>query len=60
MAMAYWQLGQKQEAPIWYDKGMDWMDSRNKLPLGALCLQGEATMLLGMPETEIMELRKNK
>ena len=60
MAMVCWQLGEKQEAHIWYDKGMDWMDSSKKPPLGALCLQGEATMLLGMPETEIMELRKNK
>jgi hypothetical protein len=59
MAMACWQLGQKEEAPTWYAKGMEWMDS-HKPPVGAFWLQGEATVLLGMPETQIMEMRRNE
>ena len=35
---------------------MEWMDS-HKAPLGAVWLQAEAALLLGMPETEILELR---
>jgi serine/threonine protein kinase/Tol biopolymer transport system component/Flp pilus assembly protein TadD len=60
MAMSCWQLGQKEEASTWYAKGMDRIDSHKQPPTGAFWLQAEATMLLGMPETEIMELRKNK
>jgi hypothetical protein len=58
-AMSCWQLGQKEEARSSYAKGMDWMDS-HKPPVGAFWMQAEATLLLGMPETEILELRNDK
>lgn len=58
-AMCCWHLGQEVEARTSYAKGMEWMDS-HKPPLGAIWLQAEATLLLGMPETEIMEFRNDK
>ncbi len=57
-AMSYWHLGQKEQALASYAKAMKWMDS-HKPPLGWIWIQAEATLLLGMPETEIMELRKS-
>jgi hypothetical protein len=58
-AMSCWQLGQKEQARASYAKAMEWMDS-HKPPLGWIWVQAEATLLLGMPETEIMELREGK
>ncbi|MFC1795116.1 hypothetical protein ACFL3Q_16215 [Planctomycetota bacterium] len=58
-AMSCWQLGQKEEARTSYARAMDWVDS-NKPPLGAVWLQAEATLLLEMPETAILELRNDK
>ena len=58
-AMCYWHLGQEVEARASYAKGMERMGS-HKPPLGAIWLQTEATLLLGMPETEIMEFRNDK
>ena len=58
-AMSYWRLGQKEQALESYAKGMEWINS-HKPPLGAVWLQAEATLLLGMPETEILELKDNK
>jgi serine/threonine protein kinase/tetratricopeptide (TPR) repeat protein len=59
-AMSCWQIGQKEQALASYAKAMEWMDSNKRAPVGAFWLQAEATLLLGMPETEIIELRKNK
>jgi serine/threonine protein kinase/Flp pilus assembly protein TadD len=58
-AMSYWQLGQKEQAFASYDKGMERIDD-DKLWWGAIWLQAEAALLLGMPKTEIMELRQYK
>jgi hypothetical protein len=58
-AMSYWQLGQKEQARASYAQAMEWMDS-HKPPDGWILMQAEATLLLGMPETEILELRKHK
>ena len=58
-AMSYWHLGQKERAFASYAKAMEWMDG-HKPPLGWIWLQAEATLLLGMHEKEIMELRNDK
>jgi len=58
-AMSYWQLGQKEKARASYAKAMEWMET-HKPPLGWIWIQAEATLLLGMPETEIIELRQYK
>ena len=58
-AMSCWQLGQKEQARASYAKAMEFMNN-SKQPLAAFWLQAEATLLLGMPEKEIMELRSDK
>jgi serine/threonine protein kinase/Flp pilus assembly protein TadD len=58
-AMSCWQLGQKEQARASYAKAMEFMNN-SKQPLAAFWLQAEATLLLGMPETEIMEFRNDK
>ena len=58
-AMSCWQVGKKEGALASYAKGMEWMDS-NKPTLVMFWLQAEAALLLGMPETEILELRDKK
>ncbi len=57
-AMSCWQLGQKEKALTSYTEAMEFMDS--KQPPAAYWLQAEATLLFGMPETEILELKDNK
>ncbi|MHC4216281.1 MAG: hypothetical protein ACYSWP_23255, partial [Planctomycetota bacterium] len=58
-AMSCWQLKQKEQARASYVNAMEWLES-NESPLATYWLQAEATLLLGMPETEIMELRSDK
>jgi tetratricopeptide (TPR) repeat protein len=49
LAMAHWQLGDRDEAREWYDRAVDWMErepSRSSELMKRL--QGEAAQLLGM------------
>jgi Flp pilus assembly protein TadD len=52
LAMAHWQLGHKEDARRWYDKGAQWMDRQ---PAPSAALQGfrnEVAELLGLNEKE--------
>jgi tetratricopeptide (TPR) repeat protein len=52
LAMAHWQLGNKEEARRWYDKGVEWMD-RQHAPSAALQgFRNEAAELLDVNESK--------
>jgi serine/threonine protein kinase/tetratricopeptide (TPR) repeat protein len=46
LAMAHWQLGNKDEAREWYDKGAEWMDEKNAKSEAMLRFRAEAAELL--------------
>ncbi len=50
LAMAHWQLGQKDEARTWYDKAVAWMDKNAPKSEEFLRFRAEAAQLLGIPE----------
>jgi serine/threonine protein kinase/Flp pilus assembly protein TadD len=47
LAMAHWQLGNKDEAHQWFDKGIAWME-KNQHPEDLLWFRAEAAGLLGV------------
>jgi WD40 repeat protein/serine/threonine protein kinase/tetratricopeptide (TPR) repeat protein len=50
LAMARWQLGQKDEAGTWYGRGVEWMDKNKPQDAELLRFRAEATDLLGIKE----------
>ncbi len=56
LAMAYWQLGDKDQARTCYDKAVQWM-TENKLPANLVAelerRRGEAAELMGIEESPI-------
>jgi tetratricopeptide (TPR) repeat protein len=48
LAMAHWQLGEKDEARAWYDRAVAWMDKNRPQHEGLKRFRAEATALLGM------------
>ncbi len=50
LAMANWQLGQKDEARAWFDKSVAWMDKRKKDDAELKRFRAEAAELLGINE----------
>jgi len=52
LAMAYWQLGEKQKAHEWYEKAAEWTD-KNKPHIEQIRrFRAEAAQLLGIPQTQ--------
>lgn len=49
LAMAHWQLGDKDEARRWHDKAVEWMDKNAKDNEELLRFRAEAAALLGKP-----------
>jgi Flp pilus assembly protein TadD len=50
LAMAHWQLGNKEEARQWFDKGAQWMDGKNAKSEAMVRFRHEAAELLGVNE----------
>jgi tetratricopeptide (TPR) repeat protein len=50
LAMAHWQLGEKQEARKWFDKGVEWMERKNVKSGMTPRLRAEAAALLGLQD----------
>jgi tetratricopeptide (TPR) repeat protein len=50
LAMAHWQLGDKDEAQDWFDKGAQWMDGHNAHSETLVRFRNEAAELLGVNE----------
>jgi tetratricopeptide (TPR) repeat protein len=52
LAMAYWQLGDKDEARTWYDKAVEWTDKNKPHNEELTRFRTECAALLGIAETQ--------
>jgi serine/threonine protein kinase len=52
LAMAHWQLGQKEEARKWYHKAAEWMDKNHSKNEELRRFRSEAAELLGIAEPQ--------
>jgi tetratricopeptide (TPR) repeat protein len=52
LSMAHWQLGHRDQARTWYEKGMAWMNTNRSKDEELLRFRAEATQLLGVPQTQ--------
>jgi hypothetical protein len=50
LAMAHWQLGEKDEARKYYDKAVAWMDKNKPDDEELRRFRAEAAALLGVPD----------
>jgi len=50
LAMAYWQIGQQDQARTWYGKALTWMEKNGPESEDLLRFRAEAADLLGMDE----------
>jgi tetratricopeptide (TPR) repeat protein len=50
LAMAHWQLGQKEEARKWYEQAVQWMEKNSPQDEELLRFRAEAAKLLGVPD----------
>jgi tetratricopeptide (TPR) repeat protein len=50
LAMAHWQLGDKEQARKWYDQAVRWMDKNKPQDEELRRFRAEAAELLGIPE----------
>ena len=50
LAMAHWQLGEKEEARKWFDQAVDWMEQNKQQDDDAKRFREEAAELLGVKE----------
>ena len=48
LAMAHWQIGQKDEASTWYGKAVAWMEKNKSKDLALARFRAEAEALLGV------------
>jgi Flp pilus assembly protein TadD len=48
LAMAHWQLGDKDQARKWYDQAVQWMDKNEHNGEELRCFRSEAAELLGL------------
>jgi tetratricopeptide (TPR) repeat protein len=55
LAMAEWQLGNKDAAREWYGKGVEWMETNAPANLELLLFRAEAAELLGVNDEEQYE-----
>jgi tetratricopeptide (TPR) repeat protein len=51
LAMAHWQLGEKDKARDWYDRAVDWMAKNQPQNKELKRFRAEAEELLGIPNT---------
>jgi len=52
LAMAHWQLGEKQEAHRWYDKAVEWIEQNKLEGEEYRRFRAEAAELLGMDDAQ--------
>jgi tetratricopeptide (TPR) repeat protein len=50
LAMAHWQLGRRDEARLWYDRAVQWMDKHVANHGELRRFRAEAAAVLGLPE----------
>jgi tetratricopeptide (TPR) repeat protein len=51
LAMAYWRLGQQEQARRWYGRAVGWMEKNKSSDPELLKYRNEAAKLLGIPAT---------
>jgi hypothetical protein len=59
VAMARWQMGQKDEARRWYDRAVAWMDKNNPQNGELKRFRAEATALLGLAKAAQTQNKKD-
>src|SRR5437879_5237058 len=52
LAIAHWQLGEKEKAEQWYRKAAAWMDQHRPTDKELLQFRAEASTLLGLPDSQ--------
>jgi serine/threonine protein kinase/uncharacterized protein HemY len=52
LAMAHWQLGHKDDARVWYEKSVNWMDKNQPKNEELLRFRAEAAELLGISDVK--------
>jgi tetratricopeptide (TPR) repeat protein len=52
LAMAHWQLGEKDKARQWYDRAVGWMETNKPTDPEILQFRAEAAQLLGLPPAD--------
>jgi serine/threonine-protein kinase len=50
LAKAHWQLGHREEARSWYEKGVEWMEKNNRKSPRIRYVRAEAAALLGIKD----------
>jgi tetratricopeptide (TPR) repeat protein len=50
LAMAHWQLGDRDQARTWYDKSVTWMEKNNPRDVELRCFRAEAAALLSVAD----------
>ncbi len=51
LAMAYWNLGEKEEARKWYDRAVEWMETKRPDDAELARFRAEAAALLGISDS---------
>ena len=59
LAMAHWQLDQKEEARKWYDEAVEWMDKNSPQDKFLLPFRAEAAKLLDLESQAVESTPKN-
>jgi tetratricopeptide (TPR) repeat protein len=52
LAMAHWQVGDKEEARKWYERAVEWMAKNNRMSSELRRYHAEAAVLLGIEEQQ--------
>jgi tetratricopeptide (TPR) repeat protein len=60
LAMAHWQLGDKQQARSWYDRAMRWMDEKQPRDEKLRRWRAEAAALLGVADKRMATPRASR
>jgi tetratricopeptide (TPR) repeat protein len=53
LAMAHWQLGNKDEARQWYDRSLKWISDHSSTDEKLIRFQGEAEATMGIGRTRV-------
>ena len=58
--MAHWQLGEKEQAGIWYDKAVEWMDKNQPQNAELVRFRAEAKELLQIGDEKPSTIQESK
>ena len=55
LAMAHWQVGNKEQARKWYDRAVEWADKNQPADAQLLRFRAEAAELLGLNKKKLIQ-----